>query len=53
MMVRTMFKKIKLDIAFWYLASIIVMAVCYALLSNKDFGTMFDSYYQSLLDIFH
>lgn len=47
-----MFKKIKLDISFWYLASIIVMAVCYFLLANKDFGTMFDGYYQSLLDIF-
>lgn len=48
-----MFKKNKIDISFLYLASVIVMAVCYFLLSNKDFSGMLVGYYDALLDLFH
>ena len=40
MLVGTMFKKFRIDVSFWYLASVIGMAVCYLFVSNKDFEMM-------------
>ena len=40
-----MFKKNKLDISFWYLALVTVMAISYLLLSRKDFVGMITAQY--------
>lgn len=40
MLVGTMFKKFRIDVSFWFLASVIGMAVCYLFVSNKDFEMM-------------
>jgi len=39
------FKKNKIDISFWYIATVIIMAVLYFLLSKKDFEGMITRYY--------
>ena len=35
-----MFKKFRLGVSFWFLVSMIGMAVCYLFVSNKDFELM-------------
>lgn len=45
-----MFKNRKIGIAFLYFVSVVVMAICYFVLSNKDFIGMIDDFYLAYSD---
>jgi len=44
-----MFKKNRIDISFWYLTSVIVMAILYFMFSRMNFEGMFTHYYNYYL----
>lgn len=40
MQLKTVFKKSRIPISYWYLATVVVMSICYLGLARKDFAWM-------------